>query len=40
MELEDYPNALYNFKKALSCPDLLNAERFRRAVSSIEAAKK
>lgn len=40
MELKEYPNALYNFKKTRSCPDLPDAERFRKAVSSIEAAKK
>jgi hypothetical protein len=40
MELKDYPNALYYFKKALSVPDLPDAEGFRKAVLSIEAAKK
>ncbi len=40
MELEDYPNALFCFKKALTYPDLPDAEGFRKAIASIEAAQR
>jgi len=40
MELKDYPNALYYFKKALTYPDLPDAEGFRRAIASIEAVQR
>jgi hypothetical protein len=38
MELEDYSNALFYFKKALTYPDLPDAQGFRKAIASIEAA--
>jgi len=40
MELEDYSDALFYFKKALTYPDLPDAEGFRKAIASIEAVQR
>jgi hypothetical protein len=40
MEMKVYPKALLHYKKALTYPNLGDAERFQKAISSIEAAQK
>jgi hypothetical protein len=40
MEMKVYPKALLHYKKALTYPNLADAERFWKAISSIEAAQK
>ena len=40
LERKDYPRALVHFKRALACPDLSDADRVIKIISSIEGNRK